>query len=43
MTISFDYSNALPFMQQREVDNLSEFVKAAHDMLHEKKDQDLIT
>ena len=37
MTISFDYSNALPFMQQSEVDNLSEFVKVAHNMLHEKK------
>ncbi|MES9682985.1 glucose-6-phosphate isomerase [Bacillus sp. AFS001701] len=37
MSISFDYSNALPFMQQSEVDNLSEFVKTAHDMLHEKK------
>ena len=24
-------------MQQHEVDNLSEFVKAAHDMLHDKK------
>ncbi|MFB9761542.1 hypothetical protein [Ectobacillus funiculus] len=30
MTISFDYSNALSFMQQNEVDNLSEFVKVAH-------------
>lgn len=37
MTISFDYSNALSFMQQNEVDNLSEFVKVAHSMLHEKK------
>ena len=37
MTISFDYSNALSFMQQSEVDNLSEFVKVAHNMLHEKK------
>lgn len=37
MTISFDYSNALSFMQQHEVDNLSEFVKTAHHMLHEKK------
>src|SRR6478752_9452347 len=37
MTISFDYSNALPFMQQSEVENLSEFVKTAHNMLHEKK------
>jgi len=37
MPISFDYSNALTFMQQSEVENLSEFVKTAHDMLHEKK------
>ncbi|WEG10952.1 glucose-6-phosphate isomerase [Pullulanibacillus sp. KACC 23026] len=37
MTISFDYSNALSFMNQSEVDNLSEFVKVAHTMLHEKK------
>ena len=37
MTISFDYSNTLPFMQQSEVENLSEFVKVAHNMLHEKK------
>jgi glucose-6-phosphate isomerase len=37
MTISFDYSNALPFMQQSEVDNLGEFVTVAHNMLHEKK------
>ncbi|MBV7509136.1 glucose-6-phosphate isomerase [Bacillus sp. sid0103] len=37
MTISFDYTNALSFMQQSEVDNLSEFVKVAHNMLHEKK------
>jgi glucose-6-phosphate isomerase len=37
MTISFDYSNALPFMQQSEVDNLGEFVTVAHNMLHEKR------
>jgi glucose-6-phosphate isomerase len=37
MTISFDYKNALSFMQQSEVDNLGEFVKTAHHMLHEKK------
>jgi glucose-6-phosphate isomerase len=37
MTISFDYSNALSFMEQSEVDNLGEFVKVAHNMLHEKK------
>ncbi|WP_410982684.1 glucose-6-phosphate isomerase [Bacillus cereus] len=37
MTISFDYSNVLSFMQQNEVDYLSRFVKVAHNMLHEKK------
>ncbi|MGB5947575.1 glucose-6-phosphate isomerase, partial [Paenisporosarcina sp.] len=37
MTVSFDYTNALSFMEKSEVDNLSEFVKVAHDMLHEKK------
>jgi glucose-6-phosphate isomerase len=37
MSISFDYSNALSFMKQNEVDYLDEFVKVAHDMLHEKK------
>jgi glucose-6-phosphate isomerase len=37
MAISFDYSNALSFMKQSEVENLREFVKAAHDMIHEKK------
>jgi glucose-6-phosphate isomerase len=37
MTISFDYSNALSFMNQNEVDYLDEFVKVAHNRLHEKK------
>jgi glucose-6-phosphate isomerase len=37
MAITFDYSNSLSFMQQHEVDYLGEFVKTAHDMLHEKK------
>jgi glucose-6-phosphate isomerase len=37
MAISFDYSNALSFMKQSEVENLREFVKAAHYMIHEKK------
>jgi glucose-6-phosphate isomerase len=37
MPITFDYSNALSFMNESEVDNLSRFVKAAHLMLHEKK------
>ncbi|WP_027416003.1 glucose-6-phosphate isomerase [Aneurinibacillus terranovensis] len=37
MTVSFDYSNALSFVEQSEVDYLSEFVKVAHSMLHEKQ------
>ncbi|WP_010652237.1 glucose-6-phosphate isomerase [Oceanobacillus massiliensis] len=37
MTISFDYTNALPFMKKSEIEGLSEFVKVAHDMLHEKQ------
>ena len=37
MTISFDYTNALPFMKKSEVQGLSEFVRVAHEMLHEKK------
>ena len=37
MTISFDYTNALPFMKKSEVEGLGEFVKVAHEMLHEKK------
>ena len=37
MTISFDYTNSLPFMKKSEVEGASEFVKVAHDMLHEKK------
>ncbi|MFE5320467.1 glucose-6-phosphate isomerase [Paenibacillus sp. NPDC056579] len=37
MAISFDYSNALSFVQQHEVDYFAEFVKTAHTMLHEKK------
>ena len=37
MTLSFDYSNVKSFMNQSEVDNLSEFVKVAHDMLHDQK------
>lgn len=36
MSISFSYDNVLPFMDQGEVENLSEFVKAAHNMLHKK-------
>lgn len=37
MTISFDYTNALAFMKKSEVDGLSEFVRVAHERLHEKK------
>ncbi|MEW9672546.1 glucose-6-phosphate isomerase [Ammoniphilus sp. 3BR4] len=37
MTISFDYSNALAFMNKNEVENLGEFVKVAHHFLHQKK------
>lgn len=37
MTISFDYTNALPFMKKSEVEGFSEFVKVAHEMLHNKK------
>jgi glucose-6-phosphate isomerase len=37
MTIKFDYSNALAFIQQHEVDYAKEFVEAAHRMLHEKR------
>ncbi|KGA95760.1 hypothetical protein AJ85_04875 [Alkalihalobacillus alcalophilus ATCC 27647 = CGMCC 1.3604] len=37
MTISFDYTNALPFMKKSEVEGLSEFVKVTHGMHHEKK------
>ncbi|WP_017728577.1 glucose-6-phosphate isomerase [Halalkalibacterium ligniniphilum] len=39
MTISFDYSNALPFMEKSEVDNLAEFVQTAHQMIHDKTGQ----
>src|SRR3954465_9928184 len=37
MTLSFDYTNVKSFMNQSEVDNLSPFVKVAHDMLHNQK------
>lgn len=35
-SIGFDYSKALPFVGQHEIDNMSEYVKAAHGMLHNK-------
>lgn len=34
--ITFDYSKALEFMGQHEVDNMAPFVKEAHNMLHNK-------
>jgi glucose-6-phosphate isomerase len=37
MAISFDFSNAFPFMGSHEVEVLREFVKTAHGFLHEKK------
>ncbi|HJV46144.1 MAG TPA: glucose-6-phosphate isomerase [Bacillota bacterium] len=39
MCLHFDYSNALPFMDESEIEYLAEFVKAAHHMLHEKTEQ----
>ncbi|KYG33097.1 hypothetical protein AZF06_22515 [Priestia endophytica] len=37
MAISFDYSSASSFFGQSEVDYLSEFIKVAHNSLHERK------
>ncbi|SFJ13764.1 glucose-6-phosphate isomerase [Paenibacillus sp. UNC496MF] len=37
MGIKFDYSSALSFIGQHEVDYFGEFVNAAHRMLHEKQ------
>lgn len=34
--ITFDYSRALPFLSQHELDNMAEYVKSAHDMIHNK-------
>ena len=34
--ITFDYSRALPFLEQHELDNMAEYVKSAHKMLHDK-------
>ena len=34
--LSFDYSKALSFVGQHEIDNMAEYVKAAHDMVHNK-------
>lgn len=34
--LRFDYSNALSFVSESEISNFSDFIKAAHDMLHNK-------
>ncbi len=34
--IRFSYKKALPFIHQYEIDNISEYVKSAHEMLHNK-------
>ncbi len=34
--ITFDYSKALPFVGQHEIDNLAPFVASAHETLHNK-------
>lgn len=34
--VSFNYDKALRFFDQKEIDNLSDFVTAAHNMLHNK-------
>ena len=34
--IRFDYSKALPFVGQHEIDNMAEYVKEAHNMIHNK-------
>ena len=34
-TVSFDYSKALPFVGQHEIDYLADAVKLAHTQLHE--------
>jgi glucose-6-phosphate isomerase len=35
-SLSFDYSKAAEFIGQHELDNMAEYVKSAHDMLHNK-------
>ena len=34
--LRFDYSNALAFVGQHEIDYMAEYVKTAHNQLHEK-------
>ncbi|RST76485.1 glucose-6-phosphate isomerase [Siminovitchia acidinfaciens] len=36
MTVSFNYTNALPFLKETELEYLSEFVEVAHNRLHHK-------
>ena len=35
-TLHFDYSNALPFVSQQEIDALGGYIKVAHDTIHNK-------
>ncbi|MET1014918.1 MAG: glucose-6-phosphate isomerase [Paenisporosarcina sp.] len=37
MTVSFKYNNVLSYMKNSEVENLSEFVKHAHNQIHQQK------
>jgi glucose-6-phosphate isomerase len=37
MSISFDYSNALPFFKESNFEEMDKFVKIAHHLLHTKK------
>lgn len=34
--LKFDYKKAMPFIGQNEIDNMAEYVKTAHNMLHDK-------
>ena len=34
--LSFDYSNSIGFFNQQEIDCMSEYVKVAHNMIHNK-------
>jgi glucose-6-phosphate isomerase len=36
MTVSFDFTNVLSFMKNSEFENLSEFVKQAHNQIHQQ-------
>ena len=37
MSVTFDYTNTLSFMKNSEVENLSEFVKQAHNQIHQQQ------